>query len=78
MITNGFLLYLIDIIKDKRTPIFLLGMGFEAAGLTVQSALGYPVVPVIDAIITFLMAGIIIWYVRKEERQLVQQIKDRN
>jgi hypothetical protein len=74
MVSNmhPFLIYLIDLIKDKRTPIFLLGMGFEAAGLTIQSALGYPMVPAIDAIITFIMAAGIIWYVRKEERKLVQ------
>jgi hypothetical protein len=67
---HGFLIYLMNIIKDNRTPIFLLGMGFEAAGLTIQSALGYPMIPVADAIITFAMAAGIIWYVRREERSV--------
>lgn len=61
-------MYLMGIVRDNRTPIFLLGMGFEAAGLTIQSALGYPMVPVIDAILTFVLAGVIIWYVKREAR----------
>jgi hypothetical protein len=69
MTLKGFWYYILDIVKDGRTPIFLLGMGFEALGLTIQSALGYPIVPVLDAVISFLLAGIIIWYVRKEERK---------
>jgi hypothetical protein len=68
MMQKGFLLYLSDIIHDVRTVAFLIGMGFEAAGLTIQSALGYPIIPAIDAIVAIGLGLIIILYVKREKR----------
>jgi len=54
------------ILLDDRTPIFLLGMGFEAAGIAIQYAVGFPAYPILDAITAIVLMGILIWYQRRK------------
>lgn len=58
-----------SILVDERTPAFLLGMGFEAAGIAIQQALNIPVYPILDGIVAMIMVGIIIWYQRRKRVQ---------
>ena len=53
------------ILIDDRTPIFLFGMGCEAAGIAIQYAIGFPAYPILDAITVITLMGIIIWYRRR-------------
>jgi len=46
------------LIMDDRMPIFLLGLGIEAAGIAIQQALGIPIYPILDAIVAIALIGI--------------------
>jgi hypothetical protein len=58
------------ILTDDRTPAFLLGMGIEAAGIAIQSALGFPVYPLIDGIIACVLVLILVWYQKKNLKKV--------
>ena len=57
------------LIMDDRMPIFLLGLGIEAAGIAIQQALGIPIYPILDAIVAIALMGIFIWYQRRNHVQ---------
>lgn len=54
------------ILVDERTPAFLLGMGFEAAGIAIQQALNIPVYPILDGIVAMIMIALLMWYQRRK------------
>ena len=53
------------VLIDDRTPVFLLGMGFEALGIAIQNAIGFPAYPIIDAITALVLFGLLFWYQRR-------------
>jgi len=58
-----------SVIVDERTPAFLFGMGFEAAGIAIQNVIGYPTYPILDALTAIVLMGIILWYQRRKRVQ---------
>lgn len=57
------------LIADTRMPIFLLGLGVEAAGIAIQQALEIPIYPILDALVAIVLMGILIWYQRRNHVQ---------
>jgi hypothetical protein len=57
------------ILVDERTPAFLFGMAFEAAGIAIQYSIGYPAYPILDALTAIVIMGLIIWYQRRKRVQ---------
>jgi hypothetical protein len=50
---------------DDRTIPFLFGMGIEAAGIAIQSAIGFAAYPIIDVLTVGVVILVLAWYQRK-------------